>query len=73
MSGKKGSRNTKKTRKSLWVNGVELKPSSYQPSKKELEADMSLPASFDEVVDALFASDTELAKDDSDSASTGSV
>ena len=51
------------------VNGFELKPSSYQPSKAELEADISLPASFDEVVDALFTSDAELAKDDSDSAS----
>ena len=36
---------------------MELKPSSYQPSKKELEADLRLDASFDEVVDALFASD----------------
>lgn len=47
----------KKERKSQWANGVELKPSSYQPSKEELEADISVPVSFDRMVDALFASD----------------
>ena len=42
--------------------GFQLKPSDYQPAKEELEADVSLPASFDEVVDALFASDREFPK-----------
>ena len=41
-------------------NDCELKPSSYQPTKDELEADLTLPASFDEVVDALFESDRKL-------------
>ena len=52
------------------VNGFELRPSSYQPTKAELEENVCLNASFDEIVDALFASDAELVKDDSDSAST---
>ena len=47
------------------VNGFELKPSSYQPTKVELEENISLDASFDEIVDALFASDAELKKDNS--------
>ena len=54
-------RNTKRTkaRKPKVVNGLELKPSGYQPSKKELEADVRVPASFDRMVDALFASDRQ--------------
>ena len=40
-------------------NGFTLRPSSYQPTQEELEADLSLPASFDEVVDAIFAGDKE--------------
>ena len=40
--------------------GFQLKPPDYEPTQEELEADVSLPASFDEVVDALFASDREL-------------
>ena len=39
------------------AHGVELKPIDYQPSKADLEADVRLPASFDRVVDALFAGD----------------
>ena len=39
------------------AHGAELKPIDYQPSKAELEADVRLPASFDRVVDALFAGD----------------
>ena len=42
------------------TDNFELKPSSYQPTKKELEADLSLPASFDEVMDALFERDKGL-------------
>ena len=42
------------------ANDLKLKPSSYQPTKEELEADLRLPASIDEVVDALFASKKEL-------------
>ena len=37
------------------AHGVDLKPTDYQPSKAELEADARLPASFDQVVDSLFA------------------
>ena len=32
---------------------VRLKPSSYRPSKVELEADMRVDAGFEEAVDAL--------------------
>lgn len=37
------------------AHGVELKPTDYQPSKAELEADARLPATFHRVVDVLFA------------------
>ena len=63
MAKGKGVRQCKKECKSQWANGVELKPSSYQPSKEELEADISVPVSFDRMVDALFASDRELKGD----------
>ena len=46
------------------VNGFELRPSGYQPTKAELEESICLDASFDEIVDALFASDAELPKND---------
>lgn len=48
------------------VNGFELRPSSYQPTKAELEENISLDASLDEMVDALFASDAELLKENKD-------
>ena len=63
MARNKSSRNRKKSEKSKWANSVELKPSSYQPSKKELEADISVPVSFDRMVDALFASDRKPTRD----------
>ena len=63
MAKAKGTRQRKKKRESQWANGVELKPSSYQPSKEELEADISVPVPFDRMVDALFASDRELRQD----------
>ena len=59
---KRGKKKDKK-RTSKTVNGFELKPSSYQPSKKELEADVSVPVSFDRLVDAVFASDRQPADD----------
>lgn len=37
------------------VKGVILKPTEYQPSKAEIEADARLPATFDRAVDALFS------------------
>ena len=46
-----------KRKKSKTVNGFELKPSDYQPSKKELESDVRVSASFDQLVDAVFAAD----------------
>ena len=57
MAKAKATRKRRNPRNSKWANGVELKPSSYQPSKEELEADISVPVSFDRMVDALFASD----------------
>ena len=63
MAKAEGARQPKKKRESQWANGVELKPSSYQPSEEELEADISVPVSFDRLVDALFASDRELKQD----------
>ena len=45
------------------VNGFELKPSGYQPTKAELEEDISVPVSFDRMMDALFAEDKELKRD----------
>ena len=63
MAKAKATRKRRKPEKSKWANGVELKPSSYQPSKEELEADISVPVSFDRMVEALFASDGELRKD----------
>ena len=42
------------------TNGFHLKSPDYEPTQEELEADVSLPASFDEVMDALFASDREV-------------
>lgn len=59
----KRSKKQAKSKKSKTVNGFELKPSSYQPSKKELEADISVPASFNRLVDAVFASDRQTAVD----------
>ena len=50
-----------KGKKAKTVNGFELKPHTYQPSKKELEEDIRVPASFDRMVDALFASDRQQA------------
>ena len=44
-------------RKPQAVNGVDLKPSGYQPSKKELEADIRVPVPSDRLVDAVFAND----------------
>ena len=55
----KRSKKKAKSRASKSVNGFELKSSSYQPGKKELEADVRVPASFDRMVDALFASDRQ--------------
>ena len=55
-----GDQNIRKPNLDKKAAEFELKPSSYQPTKKELEADLSLPASFDEVMDALFANDTDL-------------
>lgn len=46
------------------VDGFQLRPSSYQPTKAELEENISLDASFDEIVDALFVSDRELPRQD---------
>ena len=59
----KRSKKKAKSRASKNVNGLELKPSSYQPSKKELEADISVPVSFDRLVDAVFVSDRQHAAD----------
>ena len=53
----KRSKKQAKNRRPKNTDGFELKPSSYQPSKKELEDDVRVPASFDRLVDALFASD----------------
>lgn len=53
----KRSKKQAKNRKPKTVGGLELKPSTYQPSKKELEADISVPVSFDRLVSAVFASD----------------
>ena len=53
----KRSKKQAKGKKPKTVNGFELKPSTYQPSKKELEADISVPVSFGRLVDAVFASD----------------
>ena len=61
MAKRKSNRN--KPRKSKWANGVELKPFNYQPSKKELEEDISVPVPFDRMIDALFAGDKELKQD----------
>lgn len=55
----KRSKKQAKSRKSKTANGFELKPSSYQPSKKELEAGISVPVSFDRLVDAVFANDRQ--------------
>jgi hypothetical protein len=55
----KRSKKKAKSRPSKSANSFELKPSSYQPSKKELEADISVPVSFDRLVDAVFASDRQ--------------
>ncbi len=57
----KRSKKKAKSRTSKSVNGFESKPPSYQPSKKELEADIRVPVSFDRMVDALFASDQQQA------------
>lgn len=64
MAKVKNNRKPKKQQESKWANGVELKPSSYQPSKEELEADISVPVSFDRMVDALFAGDRKLSRDE---------
>ena len=61
MAKRKSDRN--KPQESKRANGVELKPMSYQPSKKELGEDISLPVSFDRMVDALFAADKDLKRD----------
>ena len=63
MAKSKRAHKPKKQQESQWANGVELKPSSYQPSKEELEADISVSVPFDRLVDALFASDRKLGKD----------
>jgi len=67
MAKGKRTQKPKKQQKSQWANGVELKPSSYQPSKEELEADISVPVPFDRMVDALFAGDREFGKGSTDS------
>ena len=61
MAKRKSKRN--KPQESKRANGVELKPMSYQPSKKELEEDISVPVPFDRIIDALFAGDKELKRD----------
>ena len=55
----KRSKKKSKNRTSKTVNGFELKPSSYQPSKRELEEDIRVPVSFDRLVDAVFSSDRQ--------------
>ena len=48
---------TEKAKRQKVAHGVELKPIDYQPSTAELEADATLPASFDRMPDASFAGD----------------
>lgn len=48
-------RSRKRDKQAKPEHGVELKSIDYQPSKAELEADVRLPASFDRVVNSLFA------------------
>ena len=52
-----GKRDRKRDKESKSTTGFELKPTNYQPSKEELEEDLRLPASFDQVVQTLFAGD----------------
>jgi len=46
---KEGGKSRKKTRKKRHqaVNGFQLKPARYQPTKAELEADLSVPVDLE--------------------------
>ena len=42
----------RKPRKAERASGMELKPASYQPSKAELEEDLSVPVSLEQLARA---------------------
>lgn len=41
------------------VNGFELKPSSYQPTKAELEEDLSVPVTLEQLAKAALSGGAE--------------
>ena len=53
--GRRRKRGSKQDEVVKVVNGFVLRSPHYQPTIEELEADLSFPASFDEVAGALFA------------------
>ena len=50
--GRPKKRGSKQNEVVTEVNGFELRPSSYQPTKAELEEDLSVPVSLEELAKA---------------------
>ena len=49
MAKAKGSRKRKKSRNTKPTNSFDLKPSTYQPTKAELEEELSVPVSLEQL------------------------
>ena len=57
-----GARRRRKSQELINAAGVDLKPSSYQPSKAELEQDLSVPVSLERLAKAALSGGAERRK-----------